>query len=88
MLLLIPGSPFNPHKIDFSEMVEIMLDFEGNLATKKESAIIITSEIGSSERMERKIVESVLKTTLIDKLYQVQWIRFSRWRSLSLFRQR
>ena len=67
---MIPDGPWNSHKIDCSEMEDSMLDFEGNLAEKRQSVRIMMPDIGSSERMKREAVLINLEMTMIDKLYQ------------------
>ena len=47
---------WNPHEIVFSEVEDIMFNFEGNLVKKKDSFQTMVLGIGSSERMEIEVV--------------------------------
>ena len=57
----------NPFKIAYSKMEDIMLDFEGSLATKKDRVRVIIPDTRLSERMEREAVASDLEMKLTHK---------------------
>ena len=57
------------HKVAYSEIEEIMLDFSSNLVEKKDSVRIIMSDAGSNKKTEREALVSDLEMKLIDKLY-------------------
>ena len=38
VLLMTPDGPWNPHKIAYSKMEDVILDFEGNLVEKRKES--------------------------------------------------
>ena len=60
VMSMTPDNLWNVHKIAYSETEDSMLDLECNLVEKNDRVRIMTSDIGSSERIERKAAASEL----------------------------
>ena len=72
-LFLTTYGLWNPHKIFYSDIEEISLEFKGNLVKKKDSFRTMMLCIGSSEMMERDVVKSNLEMPLTHKLYHQKY---------------